>query len=145
MARGPCVKLRASGHAHEFAVIGLPAGQIEGELYFIGDAYRKAKGFRLFARARLRINGQVRLFCGVESQGGEKLSIDAAHSLARKEMIEARESLQEPQIRLSRIVHRNACFPWQQTRKRVYIAALGPRQDAPRLIRKPHIIQAAKI
>src|SRR5262249_19784771 len=101
-------------------------------------------GLRLFAGARLRIDGKVRLFFGVESERGEKLSIDAEHSLARKEMVEAREPLQEPQIGLRRVINRHAGLSREQTRKRIYVDALGLRQNAPRPPGEPLVIKPAQ-
>src|SRR5262245_2209570 len=53
VARSPGVKLRAPGLAQKFTVIGLPASQVDGELYFIGHANWRAEGPGLFAGARL--------------------------------------------------------------------------------------------
>src|SRR5215468_9899286 len=145
VARSPGVKLRVPGLAQEFAVVRLPAGQVNCERDFIGDADRRAEGLRLFVRPRLRIDGQVRLLFGVEAEREEKLSIDAGHSLARKEMIKPRESLQKAQTGRRRVVNRDPGFSREQPRKRVYVAALGLRQNLPRLRGELFVIESAQL
>ena len=99
----------------------------------------------MFARARLPIDGQVRLLFGVESERGEKLSIDAEHSFARKEMVEARELLQVSQIGLCRVIDETPASRGEQIRKRVYVAAFGLRQNAPRPRGCPLVIKSAQL
>src|SRR5262245_45467067 len=60
-------------------------------------------------------------------------------------MIETRELLQESQLGLCRVINRNASLSREQTRERVYVAALGLRHNGPRPRSRPLVIESAQL